>query len=91
MAEELTGDDIRRGGKALTRKVLRYRPRVLAVLGLGAYRVAFDRPRATIGPQEERIGDTRIWVLPNPSGRTASYQMDALEHLFRQLRRAAAR
>lgn len=91
VAEELTPDDLRRGGKALERTVLRYRPRVLAVLGLGAYRVAFARPRAIIGQQAERIGDTRIWVLPNPSGRTASYQMDALERLFRDLRRAAAR
>jgi double-stranded uracil-DNA glycosylase len=91
VAEELTPDDLRAGARALERKVRRHRPRVLAVLGLGAYRAAFARPKAVIGPQPERIGDTRIWVLPNPSGRTASYQMDALERLFRELRAAALR
>jgi TDG/mug DNA glycosylase family protein len=89
VAEELTTDDLNRGGKALERQVKRYRPKILAVLGLGAYRLAFSRPKATIGKQDERIGGTDVWVLPNPSGRTASYQMDALEGLFRQVREAA--
>lgn len=89
VAEELDGEDLRRGGRALARKVRRYRPRTLVVLGLGAYRIAFARPKAQVGPQEERIGETVVWVLPNPSGRTASYQLDALERLFRRLRRAA--
>ena len=89
VAEELTPGDLRAGAKILERKVRKHGPRTLAVLGLGAYRVAFARPKATIGPQEERIGDTAVWVLPNPSGRTASYQMDALERLFRSLRDAA--
>jgi TDG/mug DNA glycosylase family protein len=88
VAEELTLDDLRRGARALERKVLLYRPRTLAVLGLGAYRAAFRRPRPTVGPQPERIGSTRVWVLPNPSGRTASYQMDALTRLFTELREA---
>lgn len=86
VAEELTPEELRRGGRALERKVLRYAPRVLAVLGLGAYRIAFARPKAVIGPQEERIGRTKVWVLPNPSGRTAAYQMDELERLFRAVR-----
>jgi TDG/mug DNA glycosylase family protein len=71
--------------------VRRYRPRALAVLGLGAYRVAFARPKATVGRQPEGIDDTRLWVLPNPSGRTASYQLAALTRLFRELRRGAIR
>lgn len=91
VAEELAPDELRRGARALRRKVLRQRPRTLAVLGLGAYRTAFARPKAAAGPQDERIGETAVWVLPNPSGRTASYQMDALERLFRRLRAAAAR
>ncbi len=91
LAEELGRDDLRRGGAALDRKVRRYRPRALAVLGLGAYRTAFERPRASVGAQEETIGATRIWVLPNPSGRTASYQIDALTRLFAELRRAVTR
>jgi TDG/mug DNA glycosylase family protein len=89
VAEELTLDDLRAGGKALERTARRSHPRIVAVLGLGAYRFAFARPKATIGEQAERIGETRVWVLPNPSGRTASYQMDALERLFRQVREAA--
>jgi TDG/mug DNA glycosylase family protein len=89
VAEELSREDLRAGSKKVRRAVRRYRPKILAVLGLGAYRLAFGRPRATIG-EAERIGETRVWVLPNPSGRTASYQMDALEHLFRVVREAAA-
>jgi TDG/mug DNA glycosylase family protein len=89
VAEELTSEDLRAGGKKVERAVRRFRPKVVAVLGLGAYRVAFGRPKATIGEQDERIGGARTFVLPNPSGRTASYQLDALEELFREVREAA--
>lgn len=89
-AEELTPDDLRAGATSLERKVRRRRPRALAVLGLGAYRVAFGRPTASVGAQPEPIGTTRVWVLPNPSGRTASYQMEAFTRLFGELREAAA-
>lgn len=89
VAEELTTEELRGGRARLERKVRRYRPRILAVLGLGAYRTAFERRRAQVGPQDEPIGSTTVWVLPNPSGRTASYQMDALAGLFVDLRRAA--
>ncbi len=90
VAEELTSDELRRGARALERKVLRSRPRALAVLGLGAYRTAFARPKARVGPQAETMGSTALWVLPNPSGRTASYQMDAFIRLFSELRAATA-
>ncbi|HET8567481.1 MAG TPA: G/U mismatch-specific DNA glycosylase [Candidatus Limnocylindria bacterium] len=85
-ADELTPDEFRAGGRALVRKVRRYRPRVLAVVGVGAYRAAFGRPRAAVGPQEETIDGTRIWVLPNPSGLNANYQLAALAGAFRALR-----
>ncbi|WP_460723604.1 G/U mismatch-specific DNA glycosylase [Nocardia heshunensis] len=85
-AEELTSEELRVGGRALVERVEQYRPRVLAVLGIGAYRTAFGRPRSTIGPQPERIGDTAIWVLPNPSGLNAHYTLDALATEFRALR-----
>src|SRR6059058_5451419 len=65
-ADELADDEIRTGAKAVGRKVRRYKPRVLAVTGVGAYRVAFGRKDARIGPQPETIGDTRLWVMPNP-------------------------
>ena len=88
-AAELTKDDYLKGGKNLRAKVLRYRPRVVAVLGVGAYREAFARPRAIIGEQDERIGEARIWVLPNPSGLNANYQLVDLARLFKELQRAA--
>ena len=87
-AAELAAGDYVAGGRVLERKVRRYRPRVLAVLGVGAYRVAFGRPRASVGPQEETIGESRLWVLPNPSGLNANYTPPALAALFRELREA---
>lgn len=87
-ADQLSREELREGGKRLVAKVRRYRPRVLAILGLGAYRAAWERPRATIGRQEERIGETIIWVLPNPSGLNAHYQAKQLARLFSELRAA---
>ena len=90
-ASELTKDDFTKGGRRLRAKVLRYRPRVVAVLGVGAYREAFAKPKAAIGEQEERIHAARVWVLPNPSGLNANYQLPELVRLFRELREAAKR
>jgi TDG/mug DNA glycosylase family protein len=89
VASELTRDDFIKGGLRLRAKVRRYRPRVVAVLGVGAYREAFARPKAIIGEQPEGIGDARVWVLPNPSGLNANYQLPDLVKLFKELRRAA--
>ena len=85
-ADQLTKEEIVAGGEKLRAKVLRYRPRVLAVLGVGAYRTAFNQPKASIGRQEDRIGDTILWVLPNPSGLNANYQAAALAKLFNDLK-----
>ena len=85
-ADELSDDEVRAGGKQLIATVKRYKPRVLAVLGVGAYRTAFDRPKAKVGPQDETIGSTQVWVLPNPSGLNAHYQSADLARVFRQLR-----
>jgi TDG/mug DNA glycosylase family protein len=85
-ADMLTKDEILEGGKRLTLRVLRYRPKVLAILGLGAYRVAFNQPKATVGKQNEMIGATLVWVLPNPSGLNANYQKEELVKLFKELR-----
>lgn len=89
-ADQLSRDEIIEGGKKLRRKVLRYRPAVLAILGVGAYRTAFDRPKAAVGRQEEMIGKTLVWVLPNPSGLNANYQAPDLARLFRELHDAVA-
>jgi TDG/mug DNA glycosylase family protein len=85
-ADLLTKEEIVAGGEKLRRKVLRYRPKVLAVLGVGTYRTAFNRPKATIALQPEKIGDTILWVLPNPSGLNAHYQASELARLFRELK-----
>ena len=87
-AAELTAEEMIAGGRRLRARVRRYRPRVLAVLGVGVYRAAFDRPRAAVGPQPESIGDTRVWVLPNPSGLNANYSLAALAALLSELRAA---
>jgi TDG/mug DNA glycosylase family protein len=88
-AAELKRDDLRTGARALERKMRRYRPRFLAVLGVGAYREAFGEPKAAVGMQEKTIGPTRVWVLPNPSGLNAHYQIAELGRLFAALRHAA--
>jgi len=90
-AAELSNEELRAGAKRLHRKVLRYQPRVLAVLGVGAYRVGFGRKTATLGLQDETIGRTKVWILPNPSGLNAHYTPKALGELFRQLNEAVKR
>jgi len=87
-ADLLTKEEIVAGGERLRAKVFRYRPRVLAVLGVGAYRTAFNQPKAKVGRQEDVIGNTVLWVLPNPSGLNANYQPAQLAKLFRELREA---
>src|SRR6188474_3228455 len=89
-ADALTREEIVQGGHRLTRKVLRYRPGILAVLGVGAYRAGFNQPKAVVGRQELTIGDTAVWVLPNPSGLNANYQPKDLARLFRELKEAAS-
>jgi TDG/mug DNA glycosylase family protein len=88
-ADELDTLELVAGRRRLERKVKRFRPRWLAVLGIGAYRIAFGRPKATLGLQAERIGDARLWVLPNPSGLNASHKPADLARAFRHLRLAA--
>jgi TDG/mug DNA glycosylase family protein len=88
-AEELSAGELVAGVGPLVRKVGEYRPRFLAVVGVGAYRVAFGRPGARVGEQEgEGIGRTRVWVLPNPSGLNAHYPVGKLGEEFGKLRRA---
>jgi TDG/mug DNA glycosylase family protein len=90
-AAELSTQELVEGGRRLAAKVRRHRPRCLAVLGVGAYRTAFGQPQAGLGRQGEMIGGTTVWVLPNPSGLNANYQLADLARLFRELRRAVER
>jgi double-stranded uracil-DNA glycosylase len=87
-AAELSRGELRRGARLLVPKVRRYRPDTVAFVGLDAYRVAFEQPRATIGLQPENVIGASVWVLPNPSGINAHYQLPALARCFRELRRA---
>jgi TDG/mug DNA glycosylase family protein len=87
-ADELTAAELERGGRGLVVKVRRYRPRVVAILGIGAYRAGFGHPDAVLGGQEGRTAQALTWVLPNPSGLNAHYGLEALTRHFRMLRAA---
>jgi TDG/mug DNA glycosylase family protein len=84
-AAELSSAEFVVGGRKLAAKVRRYRPGVVAFVGMGAYRAAFGRPAATLGRQPEKLAGAEVWVLPSPSGLNANYQLPALIKLFRQL------
>jgi TDG/mug DNA glycosylase family protein len=90
-ADELTRDELRSGADRLAGLARRYSPRAVAVLGIGAYRVAFARPKASLGEQAERIGPSSLWALPNPSGLNAHHQLDDLALWFARLRDAVDR
>jgi len=85
---ELTRDELRAGGVSLEKKVMRYRPAAVGILGVSAYRLAFDRPNSGVGPQRERIGNALVWVLPNPSGLNAHFTPKVLAKVFREFKAA---
>lgn len=87
-ADELTAAEIVAGGQRLRALVGRVRPVWLAVVGITAYRTAFALPGAVVGEQEHRWGDTRIWALPNPSGRGAHWSREAMVAEYARLRAA---
>jgi len=87
-ADELDHDELHAGARAVTRKVHKCRPKWVAFLGLHAYRIAFERRKAIVGLQEETIGATKIWLLPNPSGLNAFHQPAILNQMFREFRLA---
>ena len=88
-AAELSAEELRAGAAALDALVGRYRPRVLAVLGITAWRRGFDRSRAVAGLQPERVGGAATWVVPNPSGLNAHHRLADLARSYGQLREAA--
>jgi double-stranded uracil-DNA glycosylase len=90
-AAELRKEEYVEGGRLLEKKIAQYKPEYVAFVGVGAYRDAFQRPKAVIGRQPERLGDAWIWALPNPSGLNAHYQVDDLARVFAELREAAVR
>lgn len=88
-ADELTRSELAAGARALARRVPQIAPRVVAVLGITAYRVAFQRPRAVTGRQPEDLGGAQLWVVPNPSGRNAHARLDDLACAYREVATAA--
>jgi TDG/mug DNA glycosylase family protein len=90
-AAELAPRELVAGRRRLEAKVRRIGPRAVAMLGLGAYRHAFARPRAAVGLQPERLAGAALWVLPNPSGLNAHYPLAELVALYRELREAVER
>ena len=88
-AAELRADELHAGARALRELVQANRPRLLAVLGITAWRTSWQRPNAVLGPQPEVIGATRIWVAPNPSGLNAHHQLPDLAAAYREMGFAA--
>src|SRR3989344_583720 len=86
-ASEVSREELVMGRENLVKKILKYRPKIAAILGVEAYRKAFGLKGVTIGPQEKRIGKTKLWVLPNPSGLNAHYTPADLAQLFQKLKK----
>lgn len=84
-ADELTVEEYIEGGKILVKKIKKYKPQTLAVLGITAFRLAFGQPKAKLGLQEEKIAGADVWLLPNPSGLNAHYQLNDLAKLFSEV------
>ncbi|MDG4765555.1 G/U mismatch-specific DNA glycosylase [Solwaraspora sp. WMMD406] len=87
-ADELSRAEVIAGAARLTELVATYRPRWVAVVGVTAYRVGYARPKAVVGPQPQTLAGAGLWVLPNPSGLNAHYQLDRLAYEYGMLRRA---
>jgi len=88
-AAEISPAELAEGGRRLEARVRELAPKWLAVLGLGAWRTAFARPKAALGAQPDSVGGARVWVLPNPSGLNASYRPADFARLFAELRAAS--
>ena len=89
-AAELTRAELQDGGNRLLTLVETRRPSVVAIAGVTAYRTAFARPHAAIGPQQDHLGPARLWILPNPSGLNASWPLPRIVEAFRELKTALA-
>ena len=88
-ADELGSGELAKGARALAGRVRRFRPRVVAILGITAYRTAFGFPRATLGRQPADLAGSQLWVVPNPSGRNAHASLDVLAAAYREVALAA--
>ncbi len=89
-AAELSNEELREGAAELERLVAEVQPRLVAFLGLTAYRTALARPKATLGLQEATLGGRPVWILPNPSGLNAHYKPADFARLYAEAREHAA-
>lgn len=87
-ASEISREEYQEGGKILFAKILKYKPKWVAFVGIQAYREAFDKPKAKTGLQSDKIGEANIWVLPSPSGLNAHYKPADFARMFREFRDA---
>ncbi|HET6596775.1 MAG TPA: G/U mismatch-specific DNA glycosylase [Anaerolineales bacterium] len=90
-ADELAPEELVAGQRRLKTKVKRYQPQVVAILGISAYRTAFGKKTVTLGRQPEPLAESIVWVLPNPSGLNAHYQLADLVWHFQALLTAVER
>ncbi len=88
-AAELSREELVAGSERLLETACRWAPKFVAVVGMGAYRVAFGRPKAPLGRQRDLLGPSALWLLPNPSGLQATYQLPELIAAFSELRQAS--
>lgn len=88
-ADQLSAVELVAGARRLTRRICKFRPAWVAFLGIAAYRIAFQRQRTMFGRQAERVDQSGVWVLPNPSGLNAHFQLEDFGRLFAELRQAA--
>lgn len=88
-ASELNNEELIEGAKALSKKVKKYTPKIVAILGITAFKTAFERPSANYGLQNEKLEDSFVWLLPSPSGLNAHFKPSELAKVFRQLKEFA--
>lgn len=88
-ASELTTAELRTGAATLAERVRTYAPKLVAIVGVTAYRTAFEHPKATLGLQPETIGGRPVWILPNTSGLNAHHRPQDFARLFREAREHA--
>lgn len=91
-ADELERDEHIRGRRSLANKLAKFQPRSIAILGISSFRAAFGiSGKVVVGPQEQTIANVPVYVLPNPSGLNAHYQLDDLARIFRDFKNWSSR
>ena len=88
-ASELTDEELRAGGAELAATVRRTAPKVVAIAGITAYRIAFGQRKAVPGRQPEPLEGAELWIVPNPSGLNAHETVHTLAIAYGEAARAA--